>query len=213
LQKNRNQDVWAVAISPSGESVASGGKGKHVQIWERIQDEQICRSMETGYPTTMLAFSPEGSQIAQAARLDKGLSLVLIWHTRRGEPLHFDHEQPGWITALGFSRPVGTEVLVGKSNGLVMVGDMIGRVLYQAKLHNGTVSGVAMIDDTLVSAGQDGRIVMTSFEREWKVAGSCVLSRSGAVSLLTSLAGGEIAAVVNKGGDSGGIGRWVEIYH
>jgi WD40 repeat protein len=56
--------IWAVAFSPDGRTIASGGEGGELHLWERRTGKELCR-WRTGSPSIRaIAFSPDGRAVA-----------------------------------------------------------------------------------------------------------------------------------------------------
>ncbi len=95
--------LQTLAFSPDGKLLAVGvgseGKENAVVLWDVATRTSICRCAGHRAPVVLLAFSPDGRQLAAASRTDDDL---ILWDTRNGqEAMRFDHA--GKIDALAFS--------------------------------------------------------------------------------------------------------------
>src|SRR5260370_32596843 len=63
-------EVTALAFSPDGKMLASGGKDKLICLWETATGKEIRRFRGHGAPIGSLAFSPDGKFLASAGGPD-----------------------------------------------------------------------------------------------------------------------------------------------
>jgi WD40 repeat protein len=155
-------EVWTMAVSPDGRSVASAGLGadSQVKVWD-VESRRV--TFEFGGPWSVkfcVAWHPDGQQIAfsgwDAER--KGFN-VKIWDARTGEP-SFREAAVGLETetyAVAFS-PDGEYLVTGSANKTVQVWDARdGRQLGTLGTHGRPVRGLVFSrDGRLASASGDG---------------------------------------------------------
>lgn len=105
--------VRAVAYSPDGALLASGGKDHHIQLWSLTESRKRKRQLAGhGDWVRGLAFDPEGKSLASAGWDDQ----VSLWNLERRTAMlhHTDHLGGAW--AVAFS-PSGDVMATGAGNG------------------------------------------------------------------------------------------------
>jgi len=127
--------VTAVAVSPDGAWIASGGDDATVKLW-RAGDNSFARTLAAGglVQVTALAFGPVGVNIIAAGYYD---GTIRLWNTTNGLLVRGFTNCYGKITSLAFS-PNGQQLAVG-------CGDWITRILRLsdgAILNNGGAGSV-----------------------------------------------------------------------
>jgi len=75
--KGHTDEVWAVAASPDGKSVASGSQDKTARVWDLATGNEIAQLPKFGDRVTAVAFSPD-SKTLLAGSFDKSAVLYDI---------------------------------------------------------------------------------------------------------------------------------------
>jgi len=160
--KSENE-VRAVAVSPDGKLIGSGGRDKKVTLWNSTDGSKV-RSM-SGHldDVTALLFSPGGKQVISAGS-DKR---IIVWDTGNGTR-KFDltgHEDD--IAALGISKD-GHRLASSESRrggGMLFVWDLKnGREQKRIKLSQKAYSMVLTTDGRFALTGTDKQVLVYAIE-------------------------------------------------
>jgi WD40 repeat protein len=90
------QSVYAVAITPDGETVASGGKDRLVKLWSRGEKRHLATMERHRATVVAVSFPPEGEALLSA---DEG-GLVCLWDVASHRP------RQSWDWGIGQLRSV-----------------------------------------------------------------------------------------------------------
>ena len=151
----------ALAISPDGKTLATGGDGKVVKLWDLAAARE--RATLTGHdgPITCVAFAPDGTTLATGSRD----SSVTLWDVASAKERANLARHTSAVTCVHL-HPTATRLPPARSTGLSRFG-MYDRAWFvtRSKDTRGAIKAIAISPDgmTLASTSVDGTI------RLWEV--------------------------------------------
>ena len=157
----RNNAVHAIAWSPDGAYIASGGADKTVQVWHVGHQHTILTYRDHTLPVYCVAWSPDGTLIASGS----GDGTVQVWDSTNGE-LFFTYDGHSgsqvWINALAWSLD-GMRIASasGGSDETVHVWNALdGRSVFRYSGHTDCTNALAWSPDgtRIASASKDGSV-------------------------------------------------------
>jgi serine/threonine protein kinase len=148
--------VQAIALSSSGDYLASGGADKQVRLWSLDTLDNVRTYRTQSDFVTALAFSNDDELIASGTLNGR----ISIFRTRSATRLGRLRDHSGQVTALAFS-PDGRLLVSTSEDGTVRIRETNRwRTLKTLPDHRGPVNALAFSPDgrTFASAGADGRL-------------------------------------------------------
>ena len=145
--------IYAMAVSPDGRMVASGGGDHSVRLWSVASGEQ--EQVLTGHQDNVndMAFGPEGKLLASGGN-DRS---VQLWNIETGAAVASFHGHGSAVSAVAYS-PDGTLVASGSRDKSIALWEVATQTIRRRITgHEGTVDGVAFSPDgeTLASVSWD----------------------------------------------------------
>ena len=148
-----SQAVLAVAWSPDGKFIVTGGADQLVILWDAQTGAQLRHFQGHTALVSSVAFSPDGRQVLTGS----GDNTARLWDVAIGQEIRrFEHQ--GWVRCVAFS-PDGQHVLTGSFDKTARFWDMAtGREIRRFEGHSEEVTSVAFAPDgrhVLTGSGDD----------------------------------------------------------
>jgi WD40 repeat protein/serine/threonine protein kinase len=162
------QGVRALAWSPQGDRLASGGPDGLVKLWDPMRGIELARMPGRQYWVMGLAWSPDGTRLA-SAHADR---LVMVWEVETGRKLWTMRGHNDFVDAVSWS-PDGTRLASAALDDSVRIWDpRTGEETFVLRGHSGMFHDVSWSPDgaQLAAASSDGQIwiwdATRGFERD-----------------------------------------------
>ncbi|MCL1468092.1 protein kinase domain-containing protein [Argonema galeatum] len=175
--------VNAIAFSPDGEILASGGGDSTIKLWELKTGNQIKTLSGHLSGVNAIAFSPDGKTLASASTDNT----IKLWDANTGMPLHTLIGHSGWVSSVAFS-PDGQTIASGSYDNTIKLWDAnTGELRQTLTGHSSWVFAVAFSPDgqTIASGSFDNTIKLWNAitgEKKQSLTGQSLRVRSLAFS-------------------------------
>ncbi|HEX2314308.1 MAG TPA: hypothetical protein VHJ17_11260 [Thermomonospora sp.] len=194
----------AVAVSPDGRLIATGGDDRHVRLWDARSHRPV--AVLTGHtrPVRNLAFSADGSTLAAGVVSESDAHVALrFWDVRTHRQI--DELAVGGVGAIAYS-PDGRLLAVAQPDRAVHLYDARTRTLLRVLDAARTYTwSMAFTPDgrTLLTGGQDRAV------RLWEAAtGRLLATWSGHTQAVRAVAVSPDGRLLASGGNDGKIRLW-----
>jgi WD40 repeat protein len=109
--------IWAVAFSPDGKTLAAGNMLGVVRLFD-ADSGKVLRTIDAGDDLRSLAFSPDGKLLAAGIRKE-----IKLWDPATGELVTTLPGSTNWVGSLAFSRD-GKRLASGCTDGTAIVWEL-----------------------------------------------------------------------------------------
>ena len=179
--QGHSDDVYSVAYSPDGSTLASGSGDMTIKLWNAKTGELLRTFMGHSDAVTSVAFSPDGSTLASGSWDDT----IKLWNVKTGELLRTFTGPSDGVTSVAFS-PDGSTLASGSCDNIIKLWNVkTGELLRTFTGHSSSVRSVAFSPDgsTIASGSWDDTIKL------WNVkTGELLRSFTGPSDGVTSVA-------------------------
>ncbi|MGK7872190.1 MAG: protein kinase [Xenococcaceae cyanobacterium] len=131
--------VWSLAISPDGQTLASGSDNKTIELYE-LKTRKLLRTLTShGNVVRSVGFSPDGSTLVSGS----GNGTIKVWNRQTGalEQELLGHSGPIWSVAVS---PDGQTLVSGSGDQTIKVWDLkAGKLTRNLFGHSARVFSVA----------------------------------------------------------------------
>lgn len=196
-----SQWVVAVAFSPDGKSLASGGNGKAVILWDVKTGEQT--NILEGHSSRVrsVAFSPDGKMLASGS----DDNTVILWDTATGNEIRTLEGHSYSVNSVCFS-PDGKILVSGSDDNSITLWDVkTGAKTQDLKGHSESVRSVMFSADgkILASGSSDQTVIL------WDVStGFLIKKLEGQAGPVQSVSFGRDGRLLASGGGDKTITLW-----
>ena len=146
--------VWAAALSPDGQRLATAGADGTARLWNMTTGQETGRFVAHTDQVVAVAFSPDG----QAAVTADSKGVVWLWNVASGQALQQFEGHSNLVKTVTFSPDGGRVVTAGAGGAIHLWQTTTGELLQQLGGHTGEIEAVAVSPDgrLLATASSDG---------------------------------------------------------
>jgi RNA polymerase sigma factor (sigma-70 family) len=155
--------VKAVAYSPDGKTLATGGNDHSVRLWDAATGKELRRLEGHTGAVEAVAFSPDGKRLASAGQD----GVARLWRLDGGDTPTPLGGANGWLLAIAFSPDGRTLITAARDDGNTKVALRLwdvatGKERARYTGHQGTAAAAAFAPGgrVLVTGGGDGAVLL-----------------------------------------------------
>ena len=109
-------DVWSVAYSPDGQTIASGSRDDTIRIWDANTGEHLQTLQGDTDWVNSVEYSPDGQTIASGC----GDNTIRIWDANTGAHIRTLQGHTDWIMSVAYS-PDGQTIASGSQDATIRI--------------------------------------------------------------------------------------------
>ena len=151
-----SDDIWSVAFSPDGKTLASGSTDETIKLWDASSGKLLRTLNGHSETVTSVAFSPTGKTLASGS----ADQTIKLWDASSGKLLRTLNGHSNWVFSVAFS-PDGKTLVSGLSDKTIKLWNpRSGKLLRTLNGHSNHVYSVAFspAGNTLASGSPDNTI-------------------------------------------------------
>ena len=149
-----SESVLSVAISPDGQTVASGSGDRTIKIWQLRTGELVNTLYGHSSWVSAVAISPDGQTLVSGS----GDNTIKIWQLRTGQLLRTLTGHSKWVNSVAIS-PDGQTLVSGSGDNTIKIWQLrTGRLLRTLTRHSYGVISVAVSPDNQTFVSGNGTI-------------------------------------------------------
>ncbi|MEH2062129.1 MAG: serine/threonine-protein kinase [Nostoc sp.] len=145
--------VYAIAISPDGQTLVSGSKDKTIKVWNLNTGKEIRTLFGHSSYVNSVAISPDGQSIISGS-YDK---TIKVWNLNTGKEIRTLFGHSGEILSVAIS-PDGQTIVSGSTDNTIKIWNFnTGKEIHTLSAHSSDVNAVAISPngDLMISASDD----------------------------------------------------------
>jgi WD40 repeat protein len=123
--KGHTDEIWAVAVSPDGKSMASGSADKTARLWELATGKEIAQLPKFGERVSAVAFSPDNKTLL-AGSLDK---MAVLYDIENKKVKFALKEHTDQVLGVAFAPDGKSCATAGKDKAVVIWNTENGKVI------------------------------------------------------------------------------------
>ncbi|HZU37612.1 MAG TPA: protein kinase, partial [Gemmataceae bacterium] len=205
--------AWAVAISPDGRTLATGGTDRLAKLWDTRIGQPKGQAMPHDYPVWAVAFSPDGKWLLTGAGpLEGRRGEARLWDASTGAASGAALPHTARVTDVHFS-PNGRTFLTVCDDGAQLWSTVTRKPLRPALRHPGLKTDDEALQHLVARFSPDGRRVATGGDdgtaQLWEAAtGLPIGKRLKCTGQVRAVAFSPIGRLLATGCDNGDVQLW-----